>query len=59
MNRCKCLAVDSRQKTLTGHLIIYYDAVMACIGDAKSILTFATGDAKDELKTLVLKQLTR
>src|SRR5438105_10083669 len=34
-------ADDSRQRTLTGHLNIYYDAVIACIGDAESILIFA------------------
>jgi len=40
---------------LTGHLNIYYDAVMACIGDAESILIFGPGEAKGELK----KRLTR
>ena len=43
-------ASDSRQKTFTGHLNIYYDAVIACIRDAKSILIFGPGDAKAELK---------
>jgi hypothetical protein len=43
-------AADSRQKTLTGHLNIYYDAVIACIRDAESILIFGPGDAKGELK---------
>src|SRR5256885_6964619 len=40
----------SRQRTLTGHLNIYYDAVIACIGDAESILIFGPGEAKGELK---------
>ena len=43
-------ADDSRQRTFTGHLNIYYDAVMACIGDAESILTFGPGEAQAELK---------
>ena len=41
---------DSRQKMLTGHLNIYYDAVIASIRDAESLLIFGPGDAKDELK---------
>ena len=36
-------AADSRQKTFTGHLNIYYDAVIACIRDAESILIFGPG----------------
>ncbi len=43
-------ADDSRQRTLTGHLHIYYDAVIASIRDADSILIFGPGEAKDELK---------
>ncbi len=43
-------ADDSRQRTLTGHLNIYYDAVIASIRDADSILIFGPGEAKDELK---------
>ena len=43
-------ADDSRQRTLTGHLSIYYDAVIACIGAAESILLFGPGEAKGELK---------
>ena len=41
---------DSRQKMLTGHLNIYYDAVIASIRDAESLLIFGPSDAKDELK---------
>ena len=41
---------DSRQKTFTGHLNIYYDAVIACIRDAEYILIFGPGEAKGELK---------
>ena len=43
-------ADDSRQKTFTGHLNIYYKAVIGCIGDAESILIFGPGEAKGELK---------
>jgi hypothetical protein len=43
-------ADDSRQRTLAGHLNIYYDAVIACIRDAESILIFGPGEAKGELQ---------
>ena len=43
-------ADDSRQRTFTGNLNLYYDAVIACIRDAESILIFGPGVAKDELK---------
>lgn len=43
-------ADDSRQRTLTGHLNLYYDAVIACLRDAESILIFGPGEAKGELK---------
>ena len=43
-------ADDSRQRTYTGHLNIYYDAVIGCIRDAESILIFGPGEAKEELK---------
>jgi hypothetical protein len=43
-------ARDSRQKTFTGHLNIYYDAVITSIRDAESILIFGPGAAKHELK---------
>jgi len=48
-------ADDSRQRTLTGHLNIYYDAVIACIREAESILIFGPGEAKDELKARLEK----
>jgi hypothetical protein len=41
---------DSRQKAFTGHLNIYYDAVIASIRDAEFILIFGPGEAKGELK---------
>lgn len=43
-------ASDSRQKTFTGHLNIYYDAVIAAMRDAESILIFGPGEAKGELR---------
>ena len=43
-------ADDRRQRTFTGHLNIYYDAVIASIRNAESILIFGPGKAKDELK---------
>ena len=50
MKNCKYQPDDSRQKTLTGHLNIYYDTVIAAIRGAESILIFGPGEAKDELK---------
>jgi hypothetical protein len=46
----KVPADDSRQRTFTGHLNIYYEAVFACLRDAESILIFGPGEAKGELK---------
>jgi hypothetical protein len=43
-------ADDNRQKTLTGHLNVYYDAVIAAMRDAESILIFGPGEAKGELR---------
>ncbi len=43
-------AEDSLQRAFTGHLNIYYDAVIASIRDAESILIFGPGEAKGELK---------
>jgi hypothetical protein len=42
-------ADDSRQRTLSGHLNLYYDAVIACVRGAGSILIFGPGEAKGEL----------
>jgi hypothetical protein len=41
---------DRRQRAFTGHLNPYYDAIIASIGDAESILIFGPGEAKGELK---------
>jgi hypothetical protein len=48
-------AQDSLQRTLTAHLDIYYDAVIASIRDAESILIFGPGEAKGELKERLQK----
>lgn len=48
-------ARDSRQNTLTAHLNIYYDAVIASIRDAEFILIFGPGEAKGELKKRLKK----
>ncbi len=44
------VADDSQQRTFTGYLNSYYDAVIASIGGAESILIFGPGEAKGELK---------
>ena len=46
---------DSRQREFTGHLNIYYDAVIACIRDTEAILIFGPGEAKGELKRRLVK----
>lgn len=43
-------ADDSRQRALTGELNIYYDAVIAAIRTAQSVLIIGPGEAKGELK---------
>ncbi len=48
-------ADDSSQKKLTGHLIIYYEAVVACVRNAEFILIFGPGEAKGELKKRLVK----
>ena len=48
-------ADDSRERKFTGQLGIYYDAVIACIRDAESILIFGPGEAKGELQKRIKK----
>jgi hypothetical protein len=48
-------ADDSRQRAFTGHLNIYYDAVVAAIRSAESILIFGPGEAKGELQRRLKK----
>jgi hypothetical protein len=52
-------ASDSRQKTLTGQLNLYYDAVIASIRDAESILIFGPGDAKGGTQKTSQKKQSR
>ena len=52
-------ADDSSQKKLTGHLNIYYEAVIACVRDAESILIFGPGEAKGELKKRLVRDKLR
>lgn len=47
---------DSRQRSLTGHLKTYYDAVIASIREADAILVFGPGTAKDELRERLEKK---
>ncbi|MDO9263180.1 MAG: hypothetical protein Q7U02_04380 [Desulfosalsimonadaceae bacterium] len=48
-------ADDNQEARLRGSLNIYYDAVIACIRDANSILIFGPGEAKGELKKQIEK----
>ncbi len=43
-------ADDRQDRAFTGHLNIYYDAVIACIRNAEALLIFGPGEAKGELK---------
>jgi hypothetical protein len=43
-------ADDKRQRALTGHLDIYYDAVIAKAAAAAALFIFGPGEAKGELK---------
>jgi hypothetical protein len=52
-------ADDSRERGFTGHLNIYYDAIIACIHDAEAIMLFGPGAAKGELeRRLASKELS-
>jgi hypothetical protein len=54
-DKAQAPARNSRQRTFTAHLNIYYDAVVACIREAESILIFGPGEAKGELKKRLKK----
>jgi len=43
-------ADDQRDRRYLAHLNGYYDEVISCIRDAKSVLIFGPGEAKHELK---------
>jgi hypothetical protein len=48
-------ADDSRQRAFTGALNIYYDAVIAALHGAGSVLILGPGEAKGELKRRLVK----
>ena len=48
-------ADDSRERKFTGHLNIYYNAVIASIRDAEAILILGPGEAKGELKKRLVR----
>src|SRR4030043_2392070 len=48
-------ADDSRERKFSGHLHIYYNAVIASIRDAESILIMGPGEAKGELKKRLVR----
>ncbi len=52
-------ADDRRQSAFTEHLSVYYDAVIASLGDAESILIFGPGEAKGELQERIEKSNLR
>ena len=49
---------DARQRKFTGHLNIYYDAVVAALGGARGILICGPGEAKGELKKRLARAKT-
>ena len=49
-------AEDVRDRQFNNHLNIYYDDVIAFIGDAKSIFIFGPGEAKGELKKRIERE---
>lgn len=48
-------ADNSRQRALTGELNIYYDAVIAALRNAESLVILGPGEAKGELKKRLAK----
>lgn len=48
-------ADDSRQRALTGELNIYYDAIVAALRSAESVIIFGPGEAKGELEKRLVK----
>ena len=48
-------ADDSRQRRFSGQLDIYYDAVIACVRNAETILIFGPGEAKGEFRKRLAK----
>jgi hypothetical protein len=48
-------ADDSRQRALSGALNVYYDAVIAVLRNAESLIIFGPGEGKIELKKRLVK----
>lgn len=48
-------ADDTRQRKFTGQLDIYYDAVIACVRNAETIMVFGPGEAKGEFRKRIMK----
>jgi hypothetical protein len=46
-------ADDTQQRRFTKHLGGFYDEVLSCIRDARSVLIFGPGEAKGELKKIM------
>ena len=46
---------NAKQRKFTGHLNVYYDAVIAALGDARRILICGPGEAKGELKKRLVR----
>lgn len=51
----KVPADDRRQRSFTGNLNIFYEAVTACLRDAESVLILGPGEAKGELSSYLKK----
>jgi len=52
----KVKADDSRQRSLTGHLNSYYDAVIESLPDTDGVLCFGPGEAKSQLKQRMVEK---
>jgi hypothetical protein len=48
-------ADQNRQRRFTGQLDIFYDAVIACVRNAETLLIFGPGEAKGEFRTRIMK----
>jgi hypothetical protein len=47
---------DRRQRALTQHLNVFYDAVIAAVRTAEALLLLGPGEAKGELKRRLVRQ---
>jgi hypothetical protein len=51
----KVAADGSRQRRFTAQLNMYYDAVIACVCDAETVLIFGPGEAKGEFRKRIME----